>query len=370
MRVVLAVMALLPVLAVQAAEQQSKPAGNSKSLVPEGKLVLAHYMTKMVPGASGERVWALPELHDPQGRTAALGGLYLTLPMWAVLRPEMTLDEAADFEIRCARQMGLDGFQFYYPFFKTVAPLRDYNRIVRAFVRAAETRHPGFKVALCLSLGGAYPELKEEQRREIWGTALKELLDETGSSPAWLRTRSGSLLCYHWATDGYADGAGHLASTPAQIDLVADAFHRLAKRSGHAMEWVFHVRRTVDDPAYLDAILRRFPAVWGWVEVDDDPAFWDALAQRCVRRGVAYTQTVYPEYFTSKVYALGDQHYELLAEADALKRGREALNVTTGRPIWPEGRRKCSSQQLTVTRKSSTTPRGMTGPRDSTWHRR
>lgn len=318
----LALLALLH--AANGADKQGSSAA-SPSLVPESKLVLAHYMTKMVPGMTGERAWASPELHDPRGSTAALGGMYLTLPMWAVLRPEMSLDEAVDFEIRCARRMGVDGFQFYYPLFKSVAPLRDYNRIVRAFVRAAETTHAGFKVTLCLSLGGAFPELKETGRAGIWGAALKELLDDTASSPAWLRTRSGSLLFYHWVTDGFADGVGHMATTPEQVAKVAAAFGRLAAQSGHTMEWVFHVRRTKHDPAYIAAILKHFPAVWGWVEVDDDPAFWDDLAKRCAEQGVAYTQTVYPEYFTSKVYALGDENYRLLKPAEAIQLGRQGI---------------------------------------------
>ena len=294
-------------------------------LVPEGNLVLAHYMTKMVPCSSGERIWASPELYDPGGSTAAIGGMYLTLPMWPVLRPEMSLDDAVDFEIRCARQMGVDGFQFYYPFFNSVAPLRDYNRIVRAFVCIAEKKYPGFKVALCLSLGGEHPELKEAQRVEIWGAALKELLDETAASPAWLRTRSGSLLFYHWATDGFADGVGHMSATPEHVAKISAAFGRLSKRSGHAMDWVFHVRRTENDPAYIDAILKHFPAVWGWVEVDDDPAFWDELAKRCAEKGVAYTQTVYPDYFTSKVYALGDENYRMLSPSEAIKLGPQGI---------------------------------------------
>ena len=295
------------------------------SLLPEGKLVLAHYMTKMVPGTSGERVWASPELHDPNGSTAALGGMYLTLPMWSVLKPDLSLEDAADFEIRCARQMGVDGFQFYYPFFKSPEPLRDYNRIVRAFLHAAETRYPGFKITLCLSLGGQFSELKEPQRLEIWGTALKELLDETASSPAWLRTRAGSLLFYHWATDGFADGVPELATTPEHVAKIAAAFERLATRCGQPIAWVFHVRRTEHDAAYTDAILQHFPAVWGWVEVDDDPAFWDRFAKRCTEKGVAYTQTVYPEYFTSKVYALGDKTYRLLPAAEALKLGTQGI---------------------------------------------
>ena len=57
--------------------QGTDVAGNPNRLL-EKKLVLAHYMTKMVPSPEGEGHWASPDLYDPKGSTAALGGLYLT----------------------------------------------------------------------------------------------------------------------------------------------------------------------------------------------------------------------------------------------------------------------------------------------------
>lgn len=297
----------------------------AEDLIPEGKIVLAHYMTKMVPGDSGERVWADPDLHDPNGKTAALGGLYLTLPMWATERPKMSLEEAVEFEIRAAKQLGVDGFQFYYPLFRTPRPLADYNRIIAAFIEAADARHPGFSVCLCPSIGGAHPDLAESDRIEIWGSAIQQLLDETGDSPAWLRTKSGALLFYHWVNDSFADGVPHLAQTAAQVEKIAAAFDRLAKRAGAEIDWVFHLRRTERDPAYLDSVLENFPAVWSWVEADDEPDFWDHVAGRCRESGTAYTQTVYPDYFTSKVYEIGDQHYRLLAVDEALEIGPAGL---------------------------------------------
>jgi hypothetical protein len=291
------------------------------SLIPEGKLVLAHYMTKMVPSADGEALWSSPELYSPQGSMGAIGGLNLTLPAWTKFRPKMTLDQAADFEIRAARQMGVDGFQFYYPLFPSLAPMRDYNRIVAAFIRVAEERHPGFKVTLCLAQGGELRGSTEGQRIELWGGALRELFAATGKSKAWLRTRKGSFLFYQWETDGFADNVGPRAITPVQVGRVATAFAELTQRTGQPIEWVYHVRPAKGDDAVVGAILSQFPAIWGWVDSDDDPAYWDRLALRCAAQGVAYTQTVYPDYFTSKVYALGDKDYRMLSPADALKVG-------------------------------------------------
>ena len=41
------------------------------------KLVMAHYMTDMVPRTRGKLIrWIDPELADPRGSTAALGGIH------------------------------------------------------------------------------------------------------------------------------------------------------------------------------------------------------------------------------------------------------------------------------------------------------
>ena len=50
--------------------------------VIDEKLVIAHYMTDMVPQTSLRlNRWIDPELADPNGSTAALGGLNETVPM-------------------------------------------------------------------------------------------------------------------------------------------------------------------------------------------------------------------------------------------------------------------------------------------------
>ena len=316
---------LIPTLFWWAISWSGTGMATAESLLPEGKLVIAHSMTRMVPGIAGERVWASPELHDPEGSTAAIGGLYLTQPMWSVLKPKLNLEEGVALELRAARQMGVDGFQFYYPLFEKAEALRSYNRIVAEFIRQGAAMEPPFKVSLCPSLGGNHTHLTEAERIDIWGSAMKELLDATHDSPAWLRTRDGKLLFYHWVNDSFADGVPHLAQTPEHIARIDAAFERLAQRTGHVINWVFHLRRTIRDEAYLDAVMEHFPALWGWVDSDDDPAFWDHVAKRCEAAGTAYTQTVYPDYFTSKVYPLGDTHYDLLNAERALAAGTKGI---------------------------------------------
>jgi len=90
--------------------------GSGFGFAQDEKLVIAHYMTDMVPQTNRPlNRWIDPELADPEGSTAALGGLHQTVPMASLYLKEAGLTRAVDFEIRAARQLGVDGFQFYYP---------------------------------------------------------------------------------------------------------------------------------------------------------------------------------------------------------------------------------------------------------------
>lgn len=276
----------------------------------EKKLVLAHYMTDMVPRTDRPfNRWIDPELADPRGSTAALGGLHQAVPMASLYLREADLTKAVDFEIRAARQLGVDGFQFYYPLVdNTPALAKSYNRIIGEFIRLSDARYPGFKVSLCLSHPHTREPTSEAEKIALWSPPIRSLVEETENSPAWLRGESGALLFYLWVGDALAEGIKGRADTPAQIEKVGQAYVRLSKAIAAPIEYIYQVRRPEIDPLYIDAIVRTFPAVWGWTASEEHPEFWDYLAKRCREEGCTYTQTVYPDYYTSKVYRRGGDH--------------------------------------------------------------
>ena len=295
----------------------------AKGKSDDQKLVLAHYMTDMVPRTRGRLIrWIDPELADPRGSTAALGGLHQTVPMASLHLENADLEKAVDFEIRAARQLGVDGFQFYYPLVDITPTLaKDYNNIISTFIKLSDTRYRGFRISLSLSHPSTGRPTTEKQKIALWGPPIRNLLSATGKSPAWLRTDSGSLLFYLWVGDGLADGIRGLAHTPAEIKKVGLAYGRLAAAIGTPIEYVYQVRRPELDPPYIDAILDTFPAVWGWTASDENLEFWDYLARRCREKDCLYTQSVYPDYYTSKVYGRGKNNHEILPTAQALKIG-------------------------------------------------
>jgi len=84
--------------------------------ITQKKLIIAHFM----PGSvffKGGRVSdnCKPENALPDGSAAKIGGLIQAVPMSGILRPEVSLVNAAEHEIRVAQLAGLDGFQFFIP---------------------------------------------------------------------------------------------------------------------------------------------------------------------------------------------------------------------------------------------------------------
>jgi hypothetical protein len=291
------------------------------------KLVIAHYMTDMVPRTEYPlNRWINPELADPHGSTAAIGGISQTIPMATVHLKAANLTKAVDFEIRAARQSGVDGFQFYYPLGDNTAALSSfYNEIIGEFIRLSETRYSGFKISLCLSHPGSQQATTEAEKISLWSQPIRSLVSQTKDSPAWLRSEAGSILFYLWVGDALADGVDHLAHTPTQIRSVGKAYQRLSAAVGEPIDYVYQVRRPIIDRPYIDGIVETFSAVWGWTASEEHVEFWDLLSSRCQQKGCMYTQTVYPDYYTSKVYRKGSNDHAILSTLDALKAGVDGI---------------------------------------------
>ena len=296
-------------------------------VVAQEKLVMAHYMTDMVPQTNRPLIrWIDPELADPAGSTAVLGGLQQTQPLASLYLRDGDLVAAVDFEIRAARQLGVDGFQFYYPLGDDTRTLQAaYNRIIRTFIQRSETHFPGFKISLCLSHPGTSRPTTEVQRVALWSQPIRQLVQSTRGSTAWLRSPAGALLFYLWVGDGLADGVPSLPTTAAGIRAVGAAYRRLTKAVGTPIDYIYQVRRPVVDADYVEAIIRTFTGVWGWTASDEHPRFWDYLARRCREAGCLYTQSVYPDYYTSKVYPKGDTTHTILSTEQALRKGLSGL---------------------------------------------
>ncbi|RYG49034.1 MAG: hypothetical protein EOO01_12870, partial [Chitinophagaceae bacterium] len=147
------------------------------------KLVMAHCMTNIIRYKGHKMEDSCnPEFYAPYGNvTAPLGGLTQVLPLADSFLSEASLDEAVEFEMKAAKQSGIDGFQFYYTLGND-----SWDEIIQAYLRVAKKKNIDFYFTFCIShpSGG-----NEDIRVDAFGHRIKKIMDEAGhDDPHWLRT--------------------------------------------------------------------------------------------------------------------------------------------------------------------------------------
>ncbi len=293
-----------------------------------GKLVIAHFMTAMIPARGAETGWIDPARYDPRGVTAALGGQSQVVPVPSLIHGNgMSLEAAALLEMRTAKTLGVDGFNFFFPLGPGERFRKRYADIVLAFFRVAREHKLDFKLTLCLCNPSA-TNMTETEKVRILGRHLGRIARATRESPNWLRTPDGRIIIYTWVPDGIIDELGgkhwDIRKRPDLVRKVAEAYEAVAWRAGVDAAFLYHLRFP-DDARHVEAVLDYFPAVAGWCVNAGDEAAWGRVAKRCRERGRAFVQEVYADYYTSKLYRRG-KGYDLIFSVDEMLRlGREGV---------------------------------------------
>lgn len=270
------------------------------------KRVIAHYMSNMLyhKGAYSVPTYDAREHFRLDGPSAAIGGFNQTFPIMDFRKTDMTPEEAAEFEVKTAMRLGIDGFQFFYPL-SPPKQMQHYNDNIKAFFRAVDRLGVDFKLTVCLCM--AEQDLTEGQKIRLWGDPLKDLLSEPSWDDIWLKTADGKHIIYQWIGDGLSDqlwGIGDILKNPNLMDADVEAYERLADYCGIDAAYVYHVRWwMLKHTDVIAKAVEEYPAFWSF-----DPlniryaAQWDAFAKQCNENGKFFTASICPDFYTSKLY--------------------------------------------------------------------
>ena len=268
------------------------------------RLVIAHYMTNILPAKVDGRINQAYDLewYNTKGKSEEFGGLYQTAPYDAILNKDYTLEEAVEHEMRTALLLGVNGFHFFYPCFKADFQMERYNKVIDAFHRVAEEKQIDFKLTLCLCNPSS---LSEQEATNRWAKGIADLYKGREDSDIWLKTPDGRFIFYTWVADGIIDELQgkhwEVRKDLSLIKKVAISYNKLAKKSGLPIAYNYHLRWP-ENQEFVDEVLKYFPAVCGWTNTLDDKDDWKTIATKCKQRNRDYTQTIYPDFYTSKVY--------------------------------------------------------------------
>jgi len=284
------------------------------------QLVVAHYMSGMMPHGSPEEAPTDPALYDPSGISGQIGGAHQTIPMLRLLHgTDISAVEMARYEMECAARFGIDAFDFYYPYTADGRAMQRYHESITAFFEAADRYETDFRFTLCFShpIGPA----GQEEKIETFAAPARAVMDAVGrDSSSWLRTDDGRILLYTWHPDALLDRLGTnpwlVRRRPDLVSGIAEAYDQLAEAIGVEAAWMYSMHYPHGRRTYIDEVIEQFPAIKGWVSNCDEVEQWDHIANRAQERGTVYSQDVYGDFYDGmpKYASSGEgihQHEEL-----------------------------------------------------------
>jgi hypothetical protein len=337
----------------QACQQQKQvdkavklPVKELKALSPEAildlpmaekKTLVAHFMTGDIDYDFGARLGGLSRnksWYAHNGEFAKFGGLNQVAPMDMFLyeRGTRSLDQVVEQELRAAHVAGLDAFHFYYPEVNNQVFMDNYNEVIASFFRVGATHYPQFKFTLCLSNAN---EGLEEEKIQRWSHSIRELFDHVKNYDSWLKTPDGRVIFYLWNNDALADEMEYkpwlIDRFPDRIVAVAKAHKKLAQKIGVKAAFMYDLRFPANH-GLTAKILDYFPGVWSWTDSTKHLNDFRKINASCKQKKRDFCLTVYPDYYTSKLYwkdrskGHGMLHYNELKHAQASEVERHYQN--------------------------------------------
>lgn len=108
---------------------------------------------------------------SPDGITKHLGGESQVLATDYYFNYDKSDIEAAAFHIKTAKKLGIDGFQFFYPYPPNDVFLELYNDLIASFFKAADKYGIDFKFCLCLC--SPPPRVAEDKKIDVFCKTYK-----------------------------------------------------------------------------------------------------------------------------------------------------------------------------------------------------
>ncbi|MDD7986011.1 hypothetical protein PQO01_13755 [Lentisphaera marina] len=290
----------LPVKQLSKKDLLDLPMTNKKTLV-------AHFMTGDVDYDFGARPGGLSRnksWYFADGEFSKFGGLNQVAPMDMFLyeRGERSLQEVVLQDLRAAHVAGLEAFHFYYPEVNHAGFMKNYNKVISTFFEMGAKHYPNFKFTLCLSNAN---QGNEDEQIARWSKSIKELLKTVNQYDAWLKTPDGRIIFYLWNNDALADvmqgKAWSIDQYPERIEAVAKAHDKLADKLGVQIAFMYDLRFPAN-LALTKKALEYFPGVWTWTDSTKHFDNFRKTAALCRREKRDFCLTVYPDYYTSKLY--------------------------------------------------------------------
>ncbi|MBD0401972.1 hypothetical protein [Flammeovirga sp. EKP202] len=229
-----------------------------------------------------------------------------TVPLVSIMTNPMENSDAFEFEMKSAKLMGIDGFQFelrpsagdYY--------LNRFKKIFTDYVKVAEDNNIDFKFSIVV-------DMKRSKKMPVSlllmkvGNTLNELFKATNYSKKWLRTGNNKVVVFlKYPQKVMDEGFGKkyvepFIANPNLIKNVAEVYESLRKGLVDDVAFVYQADH-VADPQLVNQILDYFPAIYTSSSTQNYALGIERLAEVCKERNRPFIQCVFSELKGTKRY--------------------------------------------------------------------
>lgn len=278
------------------------------------KLVIAHCMTHIIRYKGHEFEDGANPKYYPI--TPPIGGYTQVNVMADSMLSNASLEDAVEYEMRAAKKCGIDGFQFYYP----LSNSQGQDDIIKAYFKVAEEKKIDFKFTFCFSHPNT-PGLDENAKLIQFAVRVNDIMNTVGHNNShWLRTPDGRLIVYLWYGEQIADVPADNVRTKPVYFYQANAYRKLAAACGEKFACMYSINNDISK-GDLDDLLDYFPGAWLWTEAYEHKGEDKMVAALSKKRNRAYTASVFPDFYTSKVLQPNNPDWKILSNSEAESAG-------------------------------------------------
>ncbi|NME70438.1 hypothetical protein [Flammeovirga aprica] len=229
-----------------------------------------------------------------------------TVPLVSLMSNPMENSDAYEFEMKSAKLMGIDGFQFELRPLGGEYYLSRFKKIFAEYIKVAEVKNIDFKFSIII-------DMKRNKKVPVslllskTESTLNELFKMTNYSKKWLRTGDNKVILFTKTPQKVIDQglkkkyASAFIKNPNLILELAEVYHSLQKGLIDDVAFVYQADYVSND-VLTNQILDFFPAIYTLSSAQNYDKGISGLEALCRKRNRPFIQCVVPDMQSVKPY--------------------------------------------------------------------
>ncbi|WP_044206811.1 hypothetical protein [Flammeovirga sp. OC4] len=235
-----------------------------------------------------------------------LNGRYSTQqPNITFMVNPMTPDDAVAYEIKVAKEMGVDGFKFPLVIDADQSYMDRAVKNITYYVTSAVNRKLDFTFSIELILKRDPASMSEDLMYDVLQTRLKEIFQNTKYSDKWLRSSDNKIVVFtksplHVLDKTRVAKEKELTDHPEMIKEVHSTLNSLSSSLNTKLTYVFETKYP-SNQRFNEEVLKLFPAISQSkrsMALEENVA---ALKNLCKSNNKPFIQNVYPDHLSSQM---------------------------------------------------------------------